>query len=154
MASKSFINICAALTISWFCGERILEECPESDPGCRKVRRIAGRCIDLSRQARQLWQDCSRSEADEVQRRVARFESEILHGHGQITQMITVGLAILQDAIPNLRRHRAEAISELADGMQKLLDQFDKRWEDVEIYDKALQNLNGWYKINNMDHLL
>ena len=151
MASRSFINICTALTISWFCGERVLEKCPESDPSCRKVRRIAAKCIDLSKNARILWQECSHNEANEVQRKVARFESEVLQGHGQITQMITIGLALLQDAIPHLKHYRAIAISDLADTMQKLLEQFDRQWEDTEVYDKALQNINAWYELNNME---
>lgn len=151
MASKSFINICTALTIAWFCGERVLEKCPESDPSCRKVRRIAAKCIDLSRNARQLWQECSRAEANEVQRRVVLFETRILHGRGQITQMITIGLALLQDAIPHLKHYRAVAISDLADTMQKLLEQFDKQWEDTEVYDKAIDNVNAWYELNNME---
>ena len=151
MASKSFINLCTSLTISWFCGERVLDKCPESDPGCRKVRRIAHRCIDLSRAARQLWPDCDRKEAMQVQNRVAAFESNVLHGHGQITQMISVGIGLLQDALPNLRGARAASIDQLADCMDRLLREFDRNLEDVEVYDKAIDNLKGWYRINQME---
>lgn len=151
MASKSFINLCTSLTIAWFCGERVLNKCPESDPGCRKVRRIAAKCIELSRAARQLWPDCDKKEAMQVQTRVAAFERNVLHGHGQITQMVTVGMGLLQDALPNLRGPRAAAIEQLADCMERLLGEFDRQWADVEVYDKALENLNAWYQLNGME---
>jgi hypothetical protein len=144
--SRSFINLCTALTLSRFLAETIAQHCPEDDPGCRKIRRLAARVIPHVMATRDLWPDCSREEVGRVEANVARLGSAILQGDRSMEELCGVTLALLVDMEPFLKGKRRRSIEELREFMEAMNREFDRRGENHSAYEYASEAVEQWYE--------
>jgi len=144
-ASKSFINLCSALTLSRFLAEIVLRDCPAEDKGNRKIRRLCERIVEHVHRTRDLWPVCSQEDLIQITRRIEFLGDEILHGERNITEVIAVSLALLCDMEPRLKGPRRAAIAELTAMMERMNREFDGRLEDQDSYTYAGAATDRWY---------
>lgn len=147
MASKSFVNLCATLTLCRFCAETVLKDCPESDPSCRKIRRLANRIVARVGETRSLWPDCRPGDARQVELRVWDLGGRLLVGERRMEELLGMCLALLSDMGARLHGKRMEAVDALCDLMDRLLKEFDGRGEDHQAYGYAGRKVREWYQL-------
>lgn len=144
---KSFINLCATLTLCRFCSEIILKDCPEADKGTRKIRRLATRIVDTVTTTRDLWPDATPDDVRRVEDMVRILGARILEGDRELLEVISVALGMLSDMLQHLRGPRREAIEHLETLMYALSTEFDRRGERAELYEAASSAVGEWYSV-------
>lgn len=145
MSSKSFINVCSALTLSRFIAEVVLKDCPEDDKGNRKVRRLCGRIVDYVHTARDLWPECDSRDLEQITKRLGFLGDTILGGQRNITELCAVTLALLCDMEPRLRGSRQSAVIRIIELMESLNREFDRSLDEHDAYDYASHAADSWY---------
>lgn len=145
MSSKSFINLCSALTLSRFLAEIVLKDCPADDKGNRKIRRLCDRIVEHVHFTRDLWPPCTQEDLQQIVARLNFLGDQVLHGPRNMTELCAVALALLVDMEPRLKRDRRSAIGKLIEYVESLNREFDGQLEDQESYEYASQAANSWY---------
>ncbi len=146
MSSKSFINLCSALTLSRFLAETVLRDCPAEDKGNRKIRRTCERIVEHVHATRDLWPPVDANDLQQICDRLNFLGDKVLHGPRNMTELCGVSLALLCDMEVNLKGHRRAAIAELIEMMERLNREFDGRLEDQESYAYASRATDSWYQ--------
>lgn len=144
MSSRSFINLCAALTLTRFTAEVILKDVPD-DRDNRKLRRLCDRIVEHVHACRDLWPFCTQADLVQITRRIEYLGDEILQGERDVVELIALALTMLVDMQPRLRGARAVAIDQLTDLVQRLNSEFDRQLVAHEAYDYAGRAAERWY---------
>lgn len=150
MSSRSFINLCSALTLARFCAEVCLRDIPETDPNQRKLIRTCRRIVDQVTHTRALWTDQSPSSVDlnQIAAKIEYLGDKLLHGDRNITELIAMAITQLTDAEPRLTRpERKRAVCELLAMLEKLNREFDKNLSDHASYSFAGDTTEAWYRV-------
>ena len=150
MSSKSFINLCSALTLSRFLAEIVLKDCPAEDKGNRKIRRLCDRIVEHVHATRDLWPAVDASDLQQISDRLNHLGDKVLYGPRNMTELVAVALALLVDMEPHLRGARQAAIGKLIEMMESINREFDGRLEDQESYEYASKATDAWYAVVGM----
>lgn len=144
MSSRSFINLCACLTLSRFAAEVVLKDVPD-DAANRKIRRLCERTVTNVRQTRNLWPAVDAGDLQQISDRLNFLGDKILHGERNMVEVVAVALALLVDMEPHLKRERRTSVGKLIEMMEALNREFDVRLEDHESYTYAAMATDAWY---------
>lgn len=147
MSSRSFINLCACLTLSRFAAEVVLKDCPAEDKGNRKIRRLCERIVEHVHFTRDLWPAVTQQDLQQISDRLQFLGDKVLHGPRNMTELVAVSEALLCDMHLALKGSRQEAIGKLIDLMEAFNREFDGRLEDHESYEYASQATDDWYEV-------
>jgi DNA-directed RNA polymerase subunit RPC12/RpoP len=149
--SKSFINVCSALTFARYCVETTKQDFTDQKLDV-KINRIADRLENAVQNARNLWPKATKAEADIVAARIHQIADTAICGNKKRIEITSLGLRLLNDILPHLKKHKAKAIETIIDELTKLHNHFEEDGgTDDEAYEAADRTAEQWYEMIGID---